>query len=496
MIGLVFPQPVGRAHAYLRYPLPPPPPVSAQSWILYDDTWQLTIASHNADEHRPMASTTKMMTALLTIENSSPDETVVVSDRAERTNFTQLGLVTGQEWTVGELLEGLVVVSANDAAVALAEHVSGDVEAFVELMNAKAVDLGLEDTSYENPHGFDAPNHYTTARDLMELGRIAMESPEYAGLAALPEVTVESATGRGRRWESTNDLLATLAGAIGVKTGKTRGAGEVLVSAAERDGRRIYAVVMGSKNAVADSTALLEFGFDVFQPSGLRLVDDNDNAPQTDLDPQPEAGPVGTMGRREWGQMAIDHILTEVVSAEAIEARVGELAAEISDDYSERVPVVVGVLNAALIFMADLVREMTVNHEAEFLAVSRFGEGGRVKIAMDTSVSLEDRHVLLVEDLVDTGLTHSFLTELFHTRNVASMSTVTLIDKAPRRIVDVQLDYRGFEVGEEFLVGYGLDYEGRYRNVRSLWAVQDFEAFTNDPDVLARELFASDRVAG
>lgn len=201
------------------------------------------------------------------------------------------------------------------------------------------------------------------------------------------------------------------------------------------------------------------------------------------------------MGPRQWCQMVIDQILTEVVSAEAIKARVSELAAEISEDYSGRIPVVVGVLNAALIFMADLVRQMTVNHEAEFLAVSRFGEGGRVKIAMDTSVSLEDRHVLLVEDLVDTGLTHSFLTELFHTRHVSSMRTVTLIDKAPRRIVDVQLDYRGFEVGEEFLVGYGLDYEGRYRNVGSLWAVQDFEAFTNDPEVLARELFASDRVA-
>ena len=192
--------------------------------------------------------------------------------------------------------------------------------------------------------------------------------------------------------------------------------------------------------------------------------------------------------------MAIDGILTEVVTAEAIDARVAELAADISADYSDRTPVVVGVLNAALIFMADLVRKMTVNHEAEFLAVSRFGEGGRVRIAMDTSISLEDRHVLLVEDLVDTGLTHSFLTELFHTRNVASMATVTLIDKAPRRIVEVPLEYRGFEVGEEFLVGYGLDYAGRYRNVSSLWAVQDFEAFTADPDILARELFAGDRV--
>ena len=192
--------------------------------------------------------------------------------------------------------------------------------------------------------------------------------------------------------------------------------------------------------------------------------------------------------------MAIDSILTEVVTAEAIAARVTELAADVSADYSDRTPVVVGVLNAALIFMADLVRKLTVNHEAEFLAVSRFGEGGRVRIAMDTSVSLEDRHVILVEDLVDTGLTHSFLTELFQTRNVASMSTVTLIDKAPRRIVDVPLQYRGFEVGEEFLVGYGLDYAGRYRNVKSLWAVLDFEACTQDPDVLARELFASDRV--
>lgn len=192
--------------------------------------------------------------------------------------------------------------------------------------------------------------------------------------------------------------------------------------------------------------------------------------------------------------MAIDGILTEVVPAEAIDARVSELAADISEDYSDRIPVVVGVLNAALIFMADLVRRITVNHEAEFLAVSRFGEGGRVRIAMDTSISLEDRHVLLVEDLVDTGLTHSFLTELFNTRNVASMATVTLIDKAPRRIVDVPLEYRGFEVGEEFLVGYGLDYAGRYRNVSSLWAVQDFEAFTADPDILARELFAGDKV--
>ncbi|MBT8201780.1 MAG: hypoxanthine phosphoribosyltransferase [Acidimicrobiia bacterium] len=188
-------------------------------------------------------------------------------------------------------------------------------------------------------------------------------------------------------------------------------------------------------------------------------------------------------------------VVTEVVTADAVTARVAELGAQISEDYAGQTPVVVGVLNAALLFMADLVRSLQVNHEAEFLAVSRFGEGGRVRIAMDTSVSLQGRHVLLVEDLVDTGLTLSFLRELFETRHVASLRTVTLIDKAPRRIVDVPLEYRGFEVGEEFLLGYGLDYGGRYRNLRSLWAVLDFAEFTADPEVLQRAIMSGDRVA-
>lgn len=187
-------------------------------------------------------------------------------------------------------------------------------------------------------------------------------------------------------------------------------------------------------------------------------------------------------------------VVTEVVSAEAVTARVAELGAEISADYRGKTPVVVGVLNAALLFLADLVRHLDFNHEVEFLAVSRFGEGGRVGIAMDTSISLQGRHVLLVEDLVDTGLTLSFLRELFETRKVASLRTVTLLDKAPRRIVDVPVEYRGFEVGEEFLLGYGLDHENRYRNLPSLWAVQDFAAFTADPDVLQRAVMSGDRV--
>ena len=193
--------------------------------------------------------------------------------------------------------------------------------------------------------------------------------------------------------------------------------------------------------------------------------------------------------------MGVEPVVAEVVTSEALSARVAELGAEISADYAGKTPVVVGVLNAALLLLADLVRAFDMRHESEFLAVTRFGEGGRVRINMDTSISLQGRDVLLVEDLVDTGLTLSFLRELFETRQVASLRTVTLIDKAPRRIVDVPLEYRGFEVGEEFLLGYGLDYAGRYRNLNSLWAVLDFGRFTADPDVLHRTIMSGDRVA-
>jgi hypoxanthine phosphoribosyltransferase len=193
--------------------------------------------------------------------------------------------------------------------------------------------------------------------------------------------------------------------------------------------------------------------------------------------------------------MGVDRVVAEVVPAADVTARVAQLGAEISADYEGKTPVVVGVLNAALLFMADLVRALDVPHETEFLAVTRFGEGGRVRINMDTSISLQGRHVLLVEDLVDTGLTLSFLREMFETRQVASLRTVTLLDKAPRRIVEVPLEYRGFEVGEEFLLGYGLDHGGRYRNLPSLWAVLDFAAFTADPEVLQRTVASSDRVS-
>ena len=249
-----------------------PPRLSAASWIAYDETFEYEVDSHHADRRAPMASTAKLMTALLVVERADPSEEVVISRRAEATNHKQIRLRRGETWTVGELLEALMVVSANDAAVALAEHVGGDVASFVELMNARAGELGLAGTAYANPHGLDAPGQFTTAGDLLVLGRQVMGNPVLAGLASRTTAELVGGDGSVRRFPSTNELLSSFDGAIGVKTGWTSGAGDVLVAAAEREGHRVYAVVMGSDDANADAAALLEFSFAVFGNVERRLL--------------------------------------------------------------------------------------------------------------------------------------------------------------------------------------------------------------------------------
>lgn len=184
----------------------------------------------------------------------------------------------------------------------------------------------------------------------------------------------------------------------------------------------------------------------------------------------------------------------EVIDAETLQRRVGELADEISEAYRDREPTLVGVLTGSVPFLADLVRNMEGSLKVEFIALTRFGEEGQVSIAMDSLQPLAGSHVVLVEDIVDTGLTLSAVRKMLETRHVASLEVVTLLDKAPRRIVDVPLEYRGFEVGDEFLLGYGLDYEGKYRNLRSLWAVMDLSAFREDPGSLGRHVYTADRL--
>jgi len=178
----------------------------------------------------------------------------------------------------------------------------------------------------------------------------------------------------------------------------------------------------------------------------------------------------------------------EVVTEGDIESRVEELGRAISEDYSGRDPLFTVVMTGSIPFAADLVRSVDLRCEVDFLGLNRFGESGRIGIAMDLSTPVLDRDVVLVEDITDTGLTLSVLRRMIMDRGAASVATASLIDKKARRVTEVPIEYRGFEVGDEYLVGYGMDWQGLYRNLRSIWAVLDLEAFVADPTVLARSL--------
>ena len=184
-------------------------------------------------------------------------------------------------------------------------------------------------------------------------------------------------------------------------------------------------------------------------------------------------------------------IVTEVITRQELDTRIAELGRAISEDYEGRRPVLVAILTGSLWFLADLLRAIDIPVEADFLLLNRFGEGGRIRIAMDTETPLTGRDVIIVEDIVDTGLSLTVLRRMMNDRGVSSVATATLLDKTSRRLVEVPLEYRGFEVGDEFLLGYGLDYKGAYRNLPSIWVVLDFAAFQEDPRLLARLAFGT-----
>lgn len=223
-----------------------------------------TLWSRSADTERAMASTTKIMTALVVLDRADLDDTVTVSARAADVGEAEVDLVVGQKITVGELLEATVVRSANDGAYALAEHIAGSVEGFVDLMNEKAVDLGLVHTSFANPHGLDAPGHYTSAEDLVTLATLAMADPRFAGFVSQSSVTVLGENGL-KRYDNSNKLLGTYEGADGVKTGWTNKAGYCVVASATREEIGLIAVVLGTDDEnerFDEARVLLDWGFE------------------------------------------------------------------------------------------------------------------------------------------------------------------------------------------------------------------------------------------
>lgn len=163
-------------------------------------------------------------------------------------------------------------------------------------------------------------------------------------------------------------------------------------------------------------------------------------------------------------------IAEELYDRTAIAARVAELGAAISRDYAGRLPLLVGVLDAAAPFLADLTRAVSVPCELDFIAVSDYSDAEGIRFEKDTSASVEGRHVVLVDDTVDTGMTLRYVLRAFEARRPASLAVCVLLDRPQRRIADIEITYRGFEIPDLFVVGYGLDYLGLFRELPSLYA--------------------------
>ncbi len=230
--------------------------VSASAAILMDMDSGRVLYERNAGTRMLIASTTKIMTALVAIRDGSLGDTVKVSREAAYTEGSSMYLKEGEKLTLETLLYGLLLCSGNDAAVAVAEHVGGSVEGFVERMNDTALELGMEDTSFANPNGLDDEAHYSTARDMALLARAAMENETLVRIASTRTVTIG-----GRTMTNHNKLLSCVDGCLGLKTGYTRAAGRTLVSCAERRGQRLITVTLQDGNDWADHQSLFDYGF-------------------------------------------------------------------------------------------------------------------------------------------------------------------------------------------------------------------------------------------
>ena len=170
------------------------------------------------------------------------------------------------------------------------------------------------------------------------------------------------------------------------------------------------------------------------------------------------------------------------VPPEVLAERVTELAADITVAYAGTAPVLVTVLKGGAIFLADLARSIALPLEVDFLAITPYGDGGTARIVKDLDHDIRGRHVLLVEDIVDTGLTLAYLLRVLAERAPASLRVCTLLDRRVRRIAELPLDWVGFAVGDEYLVGYGLDLDGRLRGVPAILAVRDVDVARSDPE--------------
>ncbi len=265
---LLLPSSAEEAHEEKRQALPPPS-VSAQSAVLMEAESGALLYQKQADIALPMASTTKIMTALVALELASPETAITVSPEAVGIEGSSIYLRAGEVLRLEELLYALLLESANDAAAAIAIGLSGSIEEFAAQMNRKAAALGLENTHFTNPHGLDHAEHYTTAEELALITRCAMENERFAAIVSTTRTNIPNAQSGVRTLINHNKLLHLYDGCIGVKTGFTKKSGRCLVSAAERDGVRLIAVTLHAPDDWDDHAALFDYGFSNYRSRTL-----------------------------------------------------------------------------------------------------------------------------------------------------------------------------------------------------------------------------------
>ncbi|TAK34527.1 MAG: D-alanyl-D-alanine carboxypeptidase [Chloroflexota bacterium] len=245
------------------------PSITGRSAVVLDGSTGQVLLDRQGDVRLAPASLTKIMTTLIAVERGRLSDVVKVSvdgaELARTTGSSIMGLTPGEEIRLEDLLYGMMLPSGNDAALAVAEHVSGSVDAFVMLMNRRAIELGLKNTNFANPHGLDATGHYSSARDMAVLSRYAMSNPTFARIAGARSYAAQGQLRSYSLW-NLNRLIGQYPGADGVKIGYTDDAGQTIVGSATKNGRRLFVSVMGCTNMFGDATALLDYYFRSLPP--------------------------------------------------------------------------------------------------------------------------------------------------------------------------------------------------------------------------------------
>lgn len=236
--------------------------LSAESWMLIDDSTGMVISQKYANEPQYMASLTKMMTCLLALENGNMADTVEITKDVFISRNSRVRL--GERYLLGNLIYEMMLQSDNDAAYAIAKHLAGDTLKFCEIMNEKAAYIGMSNTHFANPNGMPNINNYSTACDLIRLARYSMRDSAFATIVGTAYKDVPLVDGRHMACYNTNVLLNKYQGCIGIKTGFTRQAGNCLASAATRDGITLYLILLNSRSRSSrfnESAILLDYGF-------------------------------------------------------------------------------------------------------------------------------------------------------------------------------------------------------------------------------------------